>query len=153
MKTVMVAILLAIASWNANAADTVTSGTVTRADVTLIPGITVVTLTWVSDSSGNVVATLRGIAGTVKRITYKPGSGDLAPENLYDVTLTDQDGIDILTASGANLSNSTAKNYAPFVGNGTSNNPLPTYGDLALAITGAGAANSGTIRLFLTPGF
>lgn len=51
--------------------------------------------------SGNAFSTVRGKLLSVK---FVPNTGGTQPDDLYDVTLVDADGIDLLNAVGANLS-------------------------------------------------
>jgi hypothetical protein len=45
------------------------------------------------------------VTGEVMRFVAIPDGGGTQPTNLWDVTLTDDDGYDIITGQGANLSN------------------------------------------------
>ena len=132
-------------------ADTVTSGTLTHeVDVTQY-NTRVDTLDWLSDASGNVVATLTGVRGTIKRIVINPDDGATSPTASYDMTLTDQDGVDLLGGLGANVSASATTDFPSVTTDSASSTtvPRPTVGDLDLAITNAGAANGGIVRVFL----
>ena len=105
------------------------------------------TIAWTSDGDGNATATTTRIRGTIERITFVPGSGDDKPTDNYAATLLDDDGVDALRGKGAALSDTTVSNICT-----TDSSPVlpyPTSGALDLSVSGAGAANSGTIRLFV----
>ena len=68
-------------------------------------GATIYSLAWTSDASGAVNYTFDSQRGFVKHLKHIPGSGGNQPTDLYDVTITDVDGIDILQGKGANFSN------------------------------------------------
>jgi hypothetical protein len=59
--------------------------------------------------------TVGKIIGTLQRVVFVPGSGIVQPTDLYDVTLTDEADIDVLSGQGANLSNTTAFDVCPGV--------------------------------------
>lgn len=56
--------------------------------------------------SGNAFSTVRG-----KLLGFKfvPNTGVTQPTDLYDATLVDTDGVDLLVGSGTDLSNATSK--------------------------------------------
>ena len=84
------------------------AGTVTEAITTVVDPVKVITLTCTADSSdGSYPATaLTGIprdarGGRLLQIITAP-SGDTAPQDNYDITLTDSGGADLLLGVGAN---------------------------------------------------
>ena len=106
-----------------------------------------VDISWTSNGDGNATDTTTKIRGTIERIDFVPGSGDVQPTDQYDVTLQDVNGFDALLAQGANLSNSTASRV---VRTGTSPVlPYATIGPLSLSVSGAGDSNSGTILIYV----
>lgn len=101
-------------------------------------------LAWTSDDSAGTVAlpfVARG--GSLVQFKFYPGTGGTQPSNLYDVTITDADGFDILQGQGANLSNATATLYvvaAPgFMDGGT----------YTVNVSGAGNSKTGRIVLYV----
>jgi hypothetical protein len=80
-------------------------------------------------------------------VSFIPGAGGVQPTNLYDVTLLDDDGTDLLAGLGANLSNVTASAVAPMLGAST-NVPVVVVGSANLVVANAGAAKQGTIVLY-----
>lgn len=103
-------------------------------------------ITWESNGDGDATATIKGIRGTIERITYNPGP--TAPEDNYDVTLKDQDGIDVLNGTGANLHTTNTLNTVTTINDGTTYLPMGTMGDLALVVDAAGATKNGVIRIY-----
>lgn len=56
---------------------------------------------WTCTTTGNVIYTMTDyVAGRVSRFTTNPGA--TAPESNYDITLTDEDSVDILNGCAAN---------------------------------------------------
>lgn len=108
---------------------------------------------WVSDAGG--AATLASgtpVSGTIERIVIVP-SASAAPTNLYDITLTDEDGIDVLAGQGANLSSSAASHVCPGVplkdGTTTSAVPIVVDGTLTLNVTNAGDTKAGSVAVYV----
>jgi hypothetical protein len=145
------AMLLALTGAS-QAADTVTSGTltVTRQE---LRGMQIYTLDWTSDADGNVVATIDGPEGFIQRVTTKPDAGDTQPDDAYDATLSDELSVDVLGGAGANLSESSSKTWFPIVAgsDAEATHTLMTSGPLSLAITNAGASKSGIVRMWVKP--
>lgn len=102
-------------------------------------------IAWTSSGAGavsaNAFSTVRGKLLSVK---FVPNTGATQPDNLYDATLVDADGIDLLNGAGANLSNALGS-YVVF-------NP-PIYLDgtstLDLVIANAGAAKTGIVYVWV----
>lgn len=101
---------------------------------------------WTSDGSGDV----NGIdvlvrAGQIVQVVCSPGG--TTPSDLYDVTLTLEDGgTDLLGGGGANCSNSTPQ----VVGVGLADLPVwvPT-GNLRPVVANAGASKTGVIDIYI----
>jgi hypothetical protein len=105
------------------------------------------TLTWTSTASGAVTVAVPAFHGTLARVVTNPGA--TAPSANYDVTLSDEDSIDLLATKGANRHTTTTESFTPFSGDGTSNVPMVMAGTSTLAITNAGSAKVGTITLYI----
>lgn len=110
------------------------------------------TLTWTADGSGDATKeNISRIEGTVERIVYSPsGLSGQVPDDNYDVTLLDEDGLDILVATGANLDEATTTSVEQ-VGKTLDNLEIPiaTVGLLDFAVENAGSGGSGIVRLFV----
>lgn len=154
MKRLLFSILFAVLASGVWAGPTVTAslGTATVTDLG-VSGVSVLTVDWLSSSTGACTATIGDVYGVIQRITIKPDSGATAPTNAYDVTLSDADGFDVLIGHGANVSSSTVTSFASMVEETTSSGcmPVPVMGSLSLAVTNAGDQNGGIIRLYLKP--
>ena len=120
------------------------AGTVTTTEITY-PRIKKVTFTWTSSAGGAADATTtHTYTGEVVRAVQVPDGGGTQPTDLYDVTVTDSDGADVLHGTGANLSNAAVTNAAPKDGLGAVVNST-----LTLAVTNAGNATGGVTILYL----
>ncbi len=110
-----------------------------------------ITLDWLSDSSGDVSGVFaEGVSGEILRVTFIPDGRGTAPTNLYDVTLEDEDGIDVLQTLGANLSSTVTTSIVPFIGDGTvTDKPVAVDGKLELKVSNAGNAKGGIVQLYL----
>src|SRR4051812_13185741 len=77
-----------------------------------------IVLAWVSDASGGAVSgipTTFPVNGVLLAVEFVPDGGGTAPTNLYDVTLTDTAGVDVLGGQGANLANNANTVVCPGV--------------------------------------
>lgn len=121
-------------------------------------GVTEYTIAWTSSAGGAVSgATFDCKAGTIIKVIFVPDSGGTQPTDLYDVTMTDENSVNVFddgagTSVGANLSNSAASVKVPFIGGGT-----VTYirryfhgGQLTPVVANAGAAKGGTIIMYVS---
>lgn len=121
-------------------------------------GVTRFRIAWVSAASGAVTGNAVTLpAGTIVAVEFTPDSGGTQPTDLYDVTLTDAQGVNVLddgagTSIGANLSNATSSHKVPFVGGGS-----VTYvrhwlhgGSYTPDIRNAGNAKGGTIDIYMS---
>lgn len=109
-----------------------------------------VRLAWTSDAAGAVSGTTVDAVGEIHRVTFVPGTGGSQPTDLYDATLLDEDGLDVLAGKGANLSNATKTQICPFIGDGTvTDKPVAVCGTLELQVAAAGNVKSGTVVLYL----
>jgi len=122
------------------------AGSVAASSADIGGGFTKYTIAWTSDAagavSGNTVDVKRG---HLRQVKYKPDAGGTQPTDLYDVTLLDADGADLLAGGGANLSNvnaSIAVPTAPILLEGQSVTPT---------VANAGNAKGGTIILYVGP--
>lgn len=94
---------------------------------------------WTSDASGNVSGIpviVRG--GWIRQIQFVPDGGGTAPTALYDVTLLDANGVDLLAGAGADLSATVSKITTP----GASAIFLDTSLNTSISPTVANAGNA-----------
>lgn len=110
-----------------------------------------VTFTWTASAGGAVSGTLSALVrGVIKRVVFAPGSGGTQPDNLYDVTLLDATGVDVLAGRGANLSNSAASQAVPLIGDGTTTDREVAINDtLELQVANAGNAKTGVVYIYV----
>lgn len=107
-------------------------------------------IAWLCTAGGAVSAnTFSVTAGELVQVGFVPDSGGTQPTDLYDVTLTDPNGIDILGGTGANLSNATASVAVPAVS--TYFRRTLEAGAYTPVVANAGNAKGGTIVLLLRP--
>lgn len=107
-----------------------------------------VSIAWVSSAGGAVTENyVPSIVGVLTRATFVPAGGALAPDDNYDVTLLDEDGVDLLVGLGANRDTANTEHVAPMLGAGT-NVPVVVVGRIQPVVANAGASNAGTIHLY-----
>lgn len=102
-------------------------------------------LTWTADAAGAVTADTEAVNGTILRVVFNPLAD--APTDNYDVTLTDEDGVDVLAGLGADRD--TANTECVFPVDTTSGLPFSVAGVLSLTIAAAGDSNDGEIILYV----
>lgn len=97
------------------------SATTTRDSTPLGPNgnheVEVIAIAWIAHTDGSFADyTIPGgkVVGTLERIVVDPGA--TAPTNLYDVTITDEDLVDVLGGAGANLLTATTEEKALPIG-------------------------------------
>ena len=123
-------------------------------------GVVRTSIAWTSDALGAVSGnTVTMGPGTIVVVEFVPGTGGTQPSDLYDLTFTDDDGVNMFddgagASIGADLLNTTATHKVPFIGGGT-----VTYvrqwlhgGPYTPVIAAAGAAKTGTIIIYTAPG-
>lgn len=102
---------------------------------------------WTSGTSGEAgtvtkVADHR-LTGVMTRVVIVPAASGDQPDDLFDVTITNSDGIDVLLGNGANCSNASTTHILE-------SGLLPVSRDqLTLNVSGAGSANKGTVILYV----
>lgn len=113
-----------------------------------------VVATWVSASDGTASNTIKMVGRLVKAVT-NPGSA--APTDNYDVTLTDEDGIDVLAGCDDDLADrdtTTTEEVYFLVKDHAAGTPLAqsvapvVCGDITVAVANAGDTKNGTISLY-----
>ena len=82
--------------------------------------------------------------GVLLGLTTKPGSGSDAPTTLYDLVITDDDGLDLLNGLGADRSATAQERKAHADGLG-----VAIHTKLHLAVTNAGDITKGQARVDL----
>jgi hypothetical protein len=104
-----------------------------------------VKLVWVSDDATGAVSgtTTFETCGQLMRLTTVPAAGGSAPTDNYDLTIKDEDGLDILNGLGADRSATVTQHKV-------SNDGLlfTVATTLTLAVANAGNAKGGTVYLY-----
>lgn len=139
MKKLLITLLLVVPAFMIWAG----SGTVSN-DISSTKSMQKLTVYWTSTASGGAGDDLTiPVNGEVSRLDI--ASGAETPAGLYDMTLTDDDGIDILRGLGGNC-NPTGVVHVDSDTNGW---PIAVDDNgLTLAVTNAGAAKNGKIVLY-----
>ena len=123
------------------------AGTITTT-VTKSGALSKYKMDWLSDASGDVdVDAIPMIQGEIQSVHYFPDAGGTQPSDNYDLTMADSFGVDILTGTGANLSQTTDTYAVP---------ALSTYfkvvieaGSYDLVVANAGNAKGGILEVVI----
>ncbi len=101
---------------------------------------------WASsaDNQGALKVTTKAYDGLIERAEFIPDSGGTTPSNLYDVTITDSESVDVLAALGADLSNAATVTKVHSNGLGAVAGSV-----LTLNVSNAGLSKGGTVILYL----
>jgi hypothetical protein len=98
---------------------------------------------WTSAGTGAADATTtQAYSGQVVECVIIPGAAADIPDNLFDVVVTDANSVDVLHGLGADLSNADTTVIAAGAG-------FVCNTALTLAVTNAGATNTGTVILHI----
>lgn len=120
------------------------AGTVTTTEITHQP-VKKVVFDWTSSAAGAADATTTGYyTGRLIYAAQIPDAGGTQPTDAYDVTVVDADGVDLLKALGANLSNAATTYKAEADGLGA-----VVESQLTLGVTNAGNAKGGKTILYI----
>lgn len=117
-------------------------------------GIQRLTFTWTADGSGDVNGTVTTqVTGEVVRVVTSPNLDKTQPDPLYDVTLLDEFGVDVLGGLGADRSDSEIEEFVPVMVYSSATDTLgaPRYvdGALELQISNAGDGCGGVVEVWL----
>lgn len=104
-------------------------------------------VSWTCTAGGVVSETTNVIlSGLIERVNFVPDAVDV-PTDLYTLTLSDADGIDVLQGVGAQgLSSTTASTMIPLI----SGNKIAIDDVLTIAVAAAGNAKKGTVSIYLS---
>jgi hypothetical protein len=99
---------------------------------------------WTSSAGGAADDTTdKAFSGIVERVIIIPGTAGDAPDDLFDVAITDGDSVDITLGNGANCSNANTTVIMSDKLSAVDNDTL------TLAVTNAGAAKKGTVIVYV----
>lgn len=135
LRIAAVAVLaLAVEAWAA--------GTVTVAEEAH-SSVRKITWTWTSTAGGAAdLITTRAYDGKIEAVVTNP-DGVAAPTDDYDITITDEDGTDVLSAAGANRDTANTEIVL------SASLGIVANDKLTLNVTNAGAAKSGVVHLYI----
>lgn len=124
------------------------AGTVTVSE-NLTGSVKKITWAWTSDASGNADKITDSVLdGEVLQLETVPSGGGTQPTDLYDITITDENSVDVLSGAGANRSNASNQSVWPVTAVGAYA-PSGVRGKLTLNVSNAGNTKSGTAILFV----
>lgn len=110
--------------------------------------ITKIAIAWVADGSGNVdVTSTQKVSGLIARCVTVPDSGGTQPDNLYDVVINDDNGVDVLVGGGTDRNETNAEQFAPLLS--TYASVIVADTTLTIVVSNAGADNAGTLNLYM----
>lgn len=100
-------------------------------------------LAWTCDAAGNVsgIPSTIAISGEVLRFAFVPSGGGTAPTALYDVTLLDSSGVDLMDGKGADRSATLAEQVLTTA-------RMAVDGPVTLIVTNAGNAKQGLVTVY-----
>ena len=117
------------------------AGTVTVTESSFA-GVSKIRWAWTSTAGGAAdKVTVSAYYGEVLALVTIP-DGTAVPTNLYDLTVTDAEGYDVLQAVGADRSSSATETANP-------TKKTAGFGTLTLNVTNAGNAKSGVAILYI----
>lgn len=110
-------------------------------------GVKLVIADWTSDDSTGAVSasTTNKYNGVIQAVAFEPDSGGTQPTNLYDVTITDSNSVDLAYTGGANLSNAAMvlKTYC-------ADGLFPVANSaLTVNVTNAGNSKGGKVYIYI----
>jgi len=120
--------------------------TMSGSDSERINGLERASIAWATSAGAECSGLVSRIQGTVEKVVFVPGAGGAQPSPAYDVTLKDQDGLDVLGGTGADLANDTV--VVADLTDADPVFPIATAGLLTLDVLNAGASKTGTVRVF-----
>ena len=116
------------------------AGTVTVTETSLVH-IHKIKWTWTSSAGGAAdLVTAGSYAGRVIALVTDPGS--TAPDDNYDITITDAEGYDVMQGAGANRDTANTETAVPTA-------ESVAFGPLTLNVSAAGAAKVGVAILYI----
>lgn len=112
-----------------------------------ISTVKVIKMDWLCDASGAVNGTVSTpINGIIERVLFISDTGGTAPTNLWDCTVEDADGEDVLAGLGANIAiASTPESKVPVLGTYFK---VAVSSTLELKVTNAGNAKGGEVHIY-----
>jgi hypothetical protein len=105
-------------------------------------------MSWTGTAGGAVGAIPVPFNGRIERIVTNPTD---APTANYDITLADEDGLDLAQGLLANRHTTSSEEVTPYVGDGTvTSSPVVYAGLITPTVAASGTSKSGTITIYYT---
>ena len=105
-------------------------------------------VTWLSTTGGVANSANIPFNGKILRAVTNPDGTD-APTDDYDITLTDEDGLDLAQGVLADRDTANSEQVVPLIGDGTITTQLVAYvGLLVVNIAAAGSEKAGVVTIF-----
>ena len=126
--------------------------TMSGSDSERINGLLCANIAWETSADGACSGTVSRVEGTIEKVVFysNPASGEGKPEDNYDITLKDQDGVDVLGGAGADIDPDAA--VTVLMTGDTPVLPIATAGLLTLEVLNAGGVSgmhtNGIVRVF-----
>lgn len=128
-----------------------TAGTATMSirSVNYTGAMRVIAVYWVADGAGDVTGTSNcdvPINGYLYMVVTEPGTGT-PPTTLYDITISDSDGADVVEGYLADRSATLSEQVSPYIGGV----PMARFvrGSLSIVVSNAGAGGEGTLIFYI----
>lgn len=119
------------------------AGTVTETAVTHT-SVKKIKWDWLTDAAGQADATSVAVYnGEIIGVTTVPDGGGTQPTDLYDVTIKDSDGVDLLMGNGANRSNVNTEYITQ------ANTLAAVDSQLVLQVLNGGNAKGGIVYVYI----
>lgn len=119
------------------------AGTVTLTEKDFGPGVKKIKWAWTSTAGGVAdKITVDGYYGIVLALVTIPAAAGDAPDDNYDITITDEEGYDVLQGAGADRDTANIETAEPA-------KTSVAHGKLTLNVAAAGSANQGTAILYI----
>lgn len=110
----------------------------------LVGSVKKVSWAWTSTSGGAADGqTVASYNGAIERLVTVPAGGGSAPTDNYDITITDEDGVDVLMGAGADRDTANTEQV------NASSLGVVANDRLTLNVAAAGNAKSGTVHLYI----
>jgi outer membrane usher protein FimD/PapC len=118
------------------------AGTVTVAESVHAP-VKKIKWSWQGTAGGAAdLITQQAYYGEVLALVTIPGAGGAAPSDDYDITVTDEEGYDVMQGAGNNRDTANTETAVPTA-------KSVAHGKLTLNVTNSGASKSGTAILYI----
>lgn len=123
--------------------------TVTR---TRVGGLEKISAAWTSESDGSQTQSIP-IGGAIVRVVTNPGA--TAPTDDYDLTLVDEDGLDLFMGLGANRDTANTEQFCPGLApkdgviTAAAAIPIVYIGNATITLANAGSAKIGVVVIYV----